>query len=115
MTKPDRITQILEQMVDIFNGKVGQVTDVLDLSAPDAHRPNDAQFMAWWAISTGLVPTPPGFQGPGPNGEVYPPQVFVSPEGLPVLASPYEIALSYAVDGEKDLKRWQGIIERTLA
>jgi hypothetical protein len=114
MPKPDTVTATLQQAIEYFNEQTKDIGSAVELSAPDAHRPNDRDFMLWWAIVTGIVPTPPGFVGPGPNGEVYPPQMWVSPEGVEVFASAYELAMGFADNGADDLKRWQRIVERSL-
>lgn len=113
--KPDIVTQILEQMVEQYNGEVGKLKATLKISSPDTHEPNDLQFMLWHAMSTGLIPAPPGFDGPGRNGEVYPPELFPDPNGVMLYASPYEIDKQFWEGGDKDLRRWQGIVERNVA
>lgn len=111
----DTVTRTLKAAIDLINARLPGIEDALRYSAPDAKRPNDLQYLQWYAYSTGVMPAPPGFMGPGPNGEVYPEEPWLSPEGVPVVASAYVLALPYWQRGKEELQRWQRVIERNVA
>lgn len=109
----DAVTRTLKAAIDLINARLPEIEAALEYEAPDTKRPDDLQYLQWYAITTGALPTPPGFVGPGPNGEVYPEEVWISPEGLPVVGSAYILALPHWHGGKEELARYGRIIERT--
>ena len=95
----DDIPRLVEQCIEAHKAFREGFREQVTGSAPDTKRPNDLQFMVWWAQMT---------------MQRYPPQPWVSPEGAVVIASPWELALPYVEGGKAELERWQRIVNKAL-
>lgn len=95
----NEILQIARTALDLLHDYGQDLEKAANLAAPEAHRPNDLEFMIWWATQT---------------QKAYPPEPWLSPEGLPVFGSAFELVLPYWEGGREELARWQRIVARTL-
>ena len=114
MTRQNDIVNVATQALDTLATYIDDLSAVANLEAPDSKRPNDVQYLVWYAMATGVLPPTAGFVGPGPAGEVYPPELWESPEGLQVEGSAYELVLPYWDGGKAELDRWRRIVERAV-
>ena len=96
----NRIEEMIDgamKLGDEFNEAMDKRLDGLGF---EDSRVSDAEFLTWYAIKTGAVPKPEGVEM-----KVYPPEPWIMEDWSVLVASGWEMARPYTVNGKELLER----------
>ncbi len=93
------IDKVYEMALDIIEDADKAIDKMLPRNGPGTHRPTDMELMQWIQQVN----------------MTYPPQWFMRPDGNPVFASPYLLALAECENGKETMKRVQRLMTPEVA